>query len=168
MNNEYLYPRQCLRSLFITALDIPLRRIFSIIYLILHLRYRRKLCIIALLSCLHLPPRRLPKLFIISPPTTCAPLHPRLNHVLNEFTVFRLISWTMIHRRSSPGLRVWIFVLVRNSSINYYYFAAWRLIGVPPWRFNKPLANNNNNEAGRRLCSLGADIQSRSTPGDRL
>ena len=80
-NNEYLFPRQCLRDLSIIALVIPLRRIFSIIYLILHLRYRRKLCIIALLSCLHLPPRRLPKLFIISPPTTCAPLHPRLNHV---------------------------------------------------------------------------------------
>ena len=36
----------------------------------------------------------------------------------------------------------------------------WRNIGV--------YSDDDIDEAGRRLCSLGADIQSRSTLGDRL
>ena len=36
------------------------------------------------------------------------------------------------------------------------------------WRNKGVYSDDDIDEAGRRLCSLGADIQSRSTPGDRL
>ena len=42
------------------------------------------------------------------------------------------------------------------------------VIGDITWRNIGVYSDDNIDEAGRRLCSLGADIQSRSTPGDRL
>ena len=48
----------------------------------------------------------------------------------------------------------------KHRSCNTEGDITWRNIGV--------YSDDDIDEAGRRLCSLGADIQSRSTPGDRL
>ena len=59
-----------------------------------------------------------------------------------------------------------VYIVLDGASFNSLGFFA-RIFGDIAQGNMVVLTDEDTDEAGRRLCSSGADIQSRSTPGDR-